>query len=57
MTSRNIGGRALPGAAGFTEATSNCGLAGGVCAGEVVQIKAIAAYTIYRIVNPLTLRN
>jgi hypothetical protein len=40
---------------GFTEATSNCGLAGGVCARKVVQIKAIAAHTTYRIVNLLTL--
>jgi hypothetical protein len=46
-----------PFAIGFTDATSNCGLAGGVCAGKVVQIKAIAAHTTYRIVNLLALCN
>ena len=40
-------------AAGFTDATSNWGLAGGVCATQFVQIKAIAVQTTYRIVNPL----
>jgi len=39
---------------GFTEATSNWGLAGGVCAPKFVQIKAIAVHTTYRIVNLLT---
>jgi hypothetical protein len=44
-------------AAGFTDATSNCGLTGGVCARKVVQIKTIAAHTTYRIVNLFTLCN
>src|SRR5712671_4604812 len=42
-------------AAGFTDATSNWGLAGGVCARRFAQIKASAVHTTYRIVNLLTL--
>jgi hypothetical protein len=41
-------------AAGFTDATSNWGLAGRVCARKLVQIKAIAVQATYRIVNFLT---
>jgi hypothetical protein len=56
MISRHIGGLRPPpfsSFAGFTDATSNWGLAGGVCARKFVQIKAIAAHRTYRIVNSL----
>jgi hypothetical protein len=54
--SRNLGMRPPVSSfgAGFTDATSNWGLAGGVCAGKLVQIKAIAVHTTYRIVHPLS---
>jgi hypothetical protein len=42
-------------AAGFTDATSNWGFAGGVCACKFAQIKAIAVRATYRIVNLLAL--
>jgi hypothetical protein len=48
IISRSLG---LRPAAGFTDATSNWGLAGGVCARKFAQIKAIAVHTTYRIVN------
>jgi hypothetical protein len=57
IISRIIGKRPRPLsslAAGFTDATSNWSLAGGVCAGKFVQMKAIAVHTTYRIVNLLT---
>jgi hypothetical protein len=53
-TSRSISHKRPPvwsSAAGFTDATSNWGLAGGVCARKFAQIKAIAVHTTYRIVN------
>jgi len=40
-------------ATGFTDAISNWGLAGGVCARKFVQIKAIAVHTTYRTRQPL----
>jgi hypothetical protein len=38
-------------AAGFTDATSNCGLAAKVCARKFMHINAIAVHTTYRIVS------
>jgi hypothetical protein len=59
IISRILGGIAPPlssFAAGFTDATSNWGLAGGAWAHKFVQIKSIAVHTKYRIVYPLTPR-
>jgi hypothetical protein len=39
---------------GFTDATSNCSLAGGACARKFAQIKAVAVKTTYRIFSSFT---
>jgi hypothetical protein len=41
-----------PFAAGFTDATSNWGLAGAICAHKFVQIRANTVHMTYLIVNP-----